>query len=172
MTAKIIVICGHEGSGKSTTARFIASALNRRGYTTKIISFASPLKELVNIHMNINKSDATGRNKLEEFGMDIRRLLGNDVFTNATFAEMRNGNYDYYIIDDLRYIHELISLHESEYLTYILKTRDIINPRSMDDTRLDELTTYMETNNVNVITLPDAYDEVYRFIEKFIELVR
>ena len=46
MTSKIIAICGHEGSGKSTAARFIASSLARKGYTTKVISFSEQLKEL------------------------------------------------------------------------------------------------------------------------------
>ncbi len=168
MTAKIIAICGHEGSGKSTAAKFIASSLARKGYTTKVISFSAPLKELCDSHLKIDK---TNRRALEEFAMDARRILGNNVFTNVTFTEMRLGTYDYYIIDDLRYPHELSRLHDSEHLTYILKTRSI-ESREADDTRLDELLTFVEVNNIDIIQLPDNYEELYRFIEKFIELVR
>lgn len=168
MTSKVIAICGHEGSGKSTAARFIASALIRKGYTTKIISFSSPLKELCNEHLRVDK---TNRRALEEFAMDARRILGNNVFTNVTFAEMRLGTYDYYIIDDLRYPHELSKLHDSDHLTYVLKTRSV-NARETDDTRLDELLTFTEVNNIDIIQLPDDYEELYRFVEKFIELVR
>lgn len=169
MTAKIIAICGHEDSGKSTSARFIASALERKGFTTKIISFATPLKELANVHMGVDKSD---RDKLELFGLDVRRILGYNVFTNYTMREIEMSKYDYYIIDDLRYVNELENLHAVDYPTHILKTRTLTSPRSMDDTRLDELLTFMEVNNITTITLPDEYSDLYRFIEKFVELVR
>ena len=165
LTSKIIAICGHEHSGKSTTAKFIASALDRRGYSTKIISFSTPLKQICSTYFNVDKSN---RNALEELAMDMRRILGNDIFTNATFSEIHLSNYDFYIIDDLRYSHEFIKLSESEYLVYLLKTRNI-ETRDMDSARLEELLSHVDLDIVTF--LPEDYDHLYKYIEEFVELV-
>jgi ABC-type multidrug transport system ATPase subunit len=169
MTSKIIAICGHEGSGKSTSARYIASALSRRGHSVKIISFASPLKELCSVHLGVDK---TNRRALEEFSMDIRRILGNDVFTKYTMSEIDSGLYEYYVIDDLRYINEVEALHASGYLTYILKARNIESAREMDDLRLDEILKLFDNNKIAIIDIPESYDNLYSFVEQFVELVR
>ena len=104
--------------------------------------------------------------------MDVRRLLGNDVFTTYTMLEIDSGLYEYYIIDDLRYINEVNALHASGYLTYILKARNIDNAREMDNLRLNEILKLFDDNKIAIIDIPESYDNLYSFVEQFVELVR
>ena len=171
--SKIIAICGYEGSGKSTSASFIASALARNGHTVKIISFAAPIKELCKKYMKLDKSidGANWRRGIEIFSMDMRRMLGNDIFTKYTMNEIEHSLYDYYIIDDMRYASELEALHASAFATYILKTRTLEGVSNTDADRFNELMGFIETNKIDIIELPAVYDDIYGFVNKFVDLV-
>lgn len=165
----IIAIYGLEGSGKSTTARFLASALDRKGYSTKICSFAEPLKTIASQYLKIDK---TNRNLLEEFAMDLRRLLGNDIFSNALNIMIKNTLYDVYIIDDIRYPHELNMLNSFGKIFLLHTTsKNIETARDMDALRYLEFDDYIHKSEQMYINLPSNYDDLYSAVQNIAELI-
>ena len=157
LLCNIICICGLEGSGKSTAARFLAAALKRRGKSVKIFSFAEPLKYLARQHFNIFKE--ASRDALEELAMDMRRVLGNSVFTHVTIDDIQSSTYDYYIIDDIRYNHEWQALDAIADDLYIARANGPTHERSLDMYRFAEFLDSLET--VIPYDLPIAYNDLY-----------
>lgn len=163
----IICICGLEGSGKSTAARFIAAALKRRGKSVRIISFAEPLKYLARQHFDISKE--ISRDALEELAMDMRRVLGNSVFTHVTIDDIQSSTYDYYIIDDIRYNHEWKALDLIADDLYIAQANGPTHERALDVYRFNEFLNSLET--VIPYDLPMSYGDLYVSCETLVSKI-
>ena len=145
---KIIALKGKNGSGKSTVAAMLAKKLDEKGVSNKVLSFAEPLKKIVNymyddvidFENRIEKED--NRNLLETTADAIKSSFTFNPFVYQMCRRLE-AYYDYEtevcIISDLRF--------ESEYdgLYSWLETDDL---------------TIVEISNVLTNNNPEEYDEL------------
>ena len=109
-----IAISGRAAAGKSTLARELREALNRRA---EIISFAAPIKALVKHHHGLDKSDPGGRDALIGLGDSLRRK-DKDIWIRPLLghAELIRSRGLVPICDDLRFLREYEILRHRGWL--------------------------------------------------------
>jgi len=120
---KIIALKGKNGSGKSTVAAMLAKKLDEKGISNKVLSFAEPLKKIVNyiyddvIDFENRKEKENNRNLLETTADAIKSSFGFNPFvvqvtdTISTNMLQKDG-LDIAIISDLRFKSEYIGLKQ------------------------------------------------------------
>lgn len=112
---RVILISGHQGSGKTTLARDLKELLETELYIPKLIKFASPIyglhdkiyKELTYFGMNYVDTDGT---LLQFLGAHMRHIFGPDVWMNIAHDLVREAlqiTRSIVVIDDLRYQNEI-----------------------------------------------------------------
>lgn len=121
--------------------------------------------------MNIDKCGGD-RKQIEELAMDMRRILGNDIFSRALIDRINHLNVDYVIIDDLRYPHELDTLRKY-YDMYLIQTTSlsIEKARPMDAFRYFEFEDHVEKVGQAFYVLPELYEDLYSSVDNILELV-
>jgi deoxyadenosine/deoxycytidine kinase len=120
---KIIALKGKNGSGKSTVAAMLAKKLDEKSISNKVLSFAEPLKKIVNyiyddvIDFENRKEKEGNRNLLETTADAIKFSFGFNPFvvqvTDSICTSMlQKDGLDVAIISDLRFDSEYMGLKE------------------------------------------------------------
>lgn len=143
MAPKIIALCGHMHSGKSTAAKYYQT----RGY--EVISFATPLKDVVKTAFGLTDNEIANKDTPADiFGAQIapRKLLqyvGTELFQHnlhmphigrniwALNLARRMEKHKKYVIDDMRFIHEYetIKKYYPEMITILIhKPAPVVEP--------------------------------------------
>jgi Mrp family chromosome partitioning ATPase len=143
----IIALKGKNGSGKSTVAAMLAKKLDEKGISNKVLSFAEPLKKIVNyiyddvIDFENRKEKESNRNLLETTADAIKFSFS---FNPFVYQICRQLDYCYSydievcIISDLRFESEsdgIYSWLESDDLTIVEITNPLtdLNPPEYDE---------------------------------------
>lgn len=128
---KIIALKGKNGSGKSTVAAMLAKKLDEKGISNKVLSFAEPLKKIVNymyddvidFENRIEKED--NRNLLETTANALHASFSFNPFVYQMYKRL-DAYYAYEtevcIISDLRFVPEYNGLYdwlETDNLTVV-----------------------------------------------------
>lgn len=124
---KIIALKGKNGSGKSTVAAMLAKKLDEKGISNKVLSFAEPLKKIVNymyddvidFENRIEKED--NRNLLETTADAIKASFSTNIFATEVLNKIKvfeAAKKDLWeenvtIISDLRFASEHFALANS-----------------------------------------------------------
>jgi cytidylate kinase len=119
----IIALKGKNGSGKSTVAAMLAKKLDEKGISNKVLSFAGPLKKIVNyiyddvIDFENRKEKENNRNLLETTADAIKSSFNFNPFlvqiTDSISTNMLQKNgLGVAIISDLRFESEYIGLKQ------------------------------------------------------------
>lgn len=126
---KLVGISGKRGSGKTTTARHVADAMNRKGIRTTVKSFATPLKEdvirLFNAPREIVYGSDEDKATMSPYGITWRELLQrygearrqNDPDAWVRPAMRGNDLWHCVIFDDLRHPNEAAAMNHTVRLT-------------------------------------------------------
>jgi dephospho-CoA kinase len=149
----IIAICGKKRSGKDTLADYL---VQRYGYTK--ISFADPLKKVVQIVFGFTDDEVNGHEKdlvHPDWGFSPRQALqfvGTELFqykiqelspsiertlwAKALIREIQKNETKKYVISDLRFLHEYKALQETfaDRMLFLRVKRNL----NSDDTHLSE----------------------------------
>lgn len=137
MNTKIIAFSGRKQSGKSTGAEYLLSVLTKLGISTKIYSFADPLKQNICIdilglthnqcyghdddknsltdilwenipgYIGLLAGRMTAREVMEIIGTGVFRKIKNDVWVQATLRSIEKDNLSIAIIADCRFPNEV-----------------------------------------------------------------
>ena len=127
---KIIALKGKNGSGKSTVAAMLAKKLDEKGISNKVLSFAEPLKKIVNLTYNkVNWENRMAkelyRDKLEDLANAIKSAFSTNVFATEVLNQIKDYNYQvtrgdiwetkpsFVIVSDLRFTSEHFALANS-----------------------------------------------------------
>lgn len=156
---KIIALKGKNGSGKSTVAAMLAKKLDEKGISNKVLSFAEPLKKIVDKAFFPKKSPLNWENRDEkEVGRNLLETTADAIKENFNFnpfvQQLLNLLDLYYdttsviIISDLRFESELSGLQN--WLS------------SGDDLEILEITNVLTNSN------PIEYDENLIFSNEII----
>nr|QQV29695.1 hypothetical protein K-LCC10_0440 [Kaumoebavirus] len=137
----IIALCGKEGSGKSTGARYLAK---EHGFT--LLNFSDPIKKMASCMgypMSILEPQTaeareirenrvnhitglTGRQMLLMLGKSLRENCKDDVYVNCLLERLEPGNT--YVIADLRYPLEIEAFFDrSRFNVLFLEVLEEIN---------------------------------------------
>jgi len=112
--AKIILI-GHKArSGKDTFATFLSDSLKEYGYSSEIIRFADPMKEILADTLGVSVSalelmkneSAVYRSMVQNFAMSMRKVFGDSVWADKAKLRANSSTCDYVIIPDFRFFIE------------------------------------------------------------------
>ncbi|ARA72221.1 hypothetical protein BNJ_00403 [Kaumoebavirus] len=137
----IIALCGKEGSGKSTAARYLAK---HHGFT--LLNFSDPIKKMANClgypmavlepqteearEMRENYvnsiTEKTGRQMLLILGKALRENCTDKIYVNYLLDRLEPGNT--YVIADLRYPLEIEALMDrSRFTTLFIEVLEEID---------------------------------------------
>jgi len=140
----IISISGKKGVGKDTCANIMMNYILENYPLLKIkkFSFAYPLKMFISkqwgfsletIEEQKNKDfkvvgNKTMRELLQDTGMSLREVFGEDIFVNYIKEEINKSNYDIVVIPDLRFKNEYMSLLNDypDYEYYAIKIKRVL----------------------------------------------
>jgi len=135
----IISISGKKGAGKDTCANIMINYLlkNYPLLNVKKLSFAYPIKKFISKQWGFsfdmieewkNKDlktvgHKTMRELLQDTGMNLREVFGEDIFVKTLKKEIDKNDYDIIFIPDLRFKNEYKSLLDdySDYEYYAIK---------------------------------------------------
>jgi len=112
----IIALKGKNGSGKSTVAAMLAKKLDEKGISNKVLSFAEPLKKIVNyiyddvIDFENRKEKESNRNLLETTADAIKSAFSTNVFAKELRHKLIRPITDVTIVSDLRFDSEYFEL--------------------------------------------------------------
>jgi energy-coupling factor transporter ATP-binding protein EcfA2 len=143
---KIIALKGKNGSGKSTVAAMLAKKLDEKGVSNKVLSFAEPLKKIVNyiyddvIDFENRKEKENNRNLLETTADAIRSSFS---FNPFVYQVCRQLDYCYAYDIEICIVSDLRFESESDGIYSWLET---------DDLTIVEITNPLTDNN------PSEYD--------------
>lgn len=147
---KIIALKGKNGSGKSTVAAMLAKKLDEKGISNKVLSFAEPLKKIVN-YMYDDVIDFENR-KEKENSRNLLELTANAIKSSFSFNpfvyQMCRRLEAYYayetevcIISDLRFESEYVGLYnwlETDDLE-VLEIQNVLTDNNPDEYQLKDI---------------------------------
>lgn len=166
MAAKIVLISGKMGSGKTTTAKAVVDRLNAKGIKATTIKFADILYEMHEaIRAVCNKYGVPFESKegdlLQQLGTEWgRRKKGENVWVNATREKMRLlefSGFEAFVVEDCRFKNEFSAFPGA--LTVRLEAPEDVRKSRCDGWRDN-------TNHPSEIDL-DGYSAEGRFHLKF-----
>lgn len=122
---KYILINGKKRAGKDFFASLLKEELVHNGYTSEVLAFAGPIKDIMSIALNIthdeldefknNKAPIYIQNKhvsdvraiLQNFGTEaMKKYFGEDVWVNALCSRAEKTNAEFIIVPDFRFFSE------------------------------------------------------------------
>lgn len=133
---KVVLINGKKRSGKNHLAELLSSELNDKGYSTEIMAFADPIKDIIGMALDIsseeldmykNNDEHLGINEvgtyndefqflvsfrvlLQKFGTEaMKKYFGEDVWVNILKTRAQNSDADVVLVPDFRFLSESIS---------------------------------------------------------------
>jgi len=123
MNKKVIAVLGYDKCGKDTTAYIIKNILQAKQKSVTIVRFADVLKKIASDILNISpvilekmKDDKKmicigteyieARDFIIRVASTLRKHLGNKIFVNPLLEYIKDNDYEYFIIPDLRFIAE------------------------------------------------------------------
>lgn len=133
--AKLILINGKKRSGKDYFAKLVQMELLNHNKSSKIMSFADPIKDIISTTLDISKEDLEKyknddnsyglavqsyqsgiieecnvinfRGILQRFGTEaMKQWFGEDVWVKLLKQQAEKLNYDYIIVPDFRFLCE------------------------------------------------------------------
>ena len=127
MSKKVIAILGYDRCGKDTTAYVLQTILQTKQKSVTIVRFADILKKITADILNISpvilekmKNDkkmvcigteyTETRDFIIRIATTLRKHLGSKVFVNPLIDFIKDNEYEYFIIPDLRFMTEDNSL--------------------------------------------------------------
>jgi hypothetical protein len=197
MNTKIIAFSGRKQSGKSTSAEFTKSILEARNISTKIYSFADPLKQDICINiLNLTYDQCygsdedknsltnilwenipgyngslsgymTARQVMEVLGTSIFRKIKNDIWVRATLNTIKRENFDIAIIADCRFPNEVDDIINSNGFVIRL-CRDSFRSNAEAETALDKQNYNWSNFNLIIDNNNMAIEEKNTYIQQFL----
>jgi len=152
----IILIAGQKRSGKDTTANLLAQALADNSINTKVLSFASAMKNIIAITLGITeveldalKNDPANphRGYLQRFGTEaMKPWFGDDIWSKLAKVQVDNSSAEIFIFADFRFPEEFKTLEAFYDVTTIKVSRPALinddadghpSERALDDWTFD-----------------------------------
>lgn len=183
---KLILIHGEKRSGKGHLASKLSEKLSEMNKTSKIISFADPIKEIIaktfgitldeldalknNEDITLNFSTTNGvdyamsfRTIIQQFGTEaMHSAFGKDVWVNKMREEIAKSKDDVIIIPDFRFFHENIGGIKIKIFRNELESKD----NHASESGLDNVKFDYVVDNSNFSNLTDDIDEILDIILK------
>jgi archaellum biogenesis ATPase FlaH len=133
---KVVLINGKKRSGKNHLAERLSSELNDSGYSTEIMAFADPIKDIIRTALDISSEEldmyknndehlgiievgmyndefqflVSFRVLLQKFGTEaMKKYFGEDVWVNILKTRAQNSDADVVLVPDFRFLSESIS---------------------------------------------------------------
>ena len=188
--AKIILINGKKRSGKDWNANLIKQELEERGFSTQIMSFAEPLKNIISETFDISPEDLEKyKNESLDYGLEIKaypnnqpsvvidyinfrtilqrfgteamkKWFGDDVWLELLLKRVNDASVDYILVPDFRFKVEYIE----KSITLKIKNDEYDNAGDLhaSETELDDFEFQYYIDNTGY---PDTTSQIKEFVE-------
>lgn len=188
---KFILINGKKRSGKDYFAAELQNELLKHNFSSKIMSFADPIKDIISTTLDISKEDLEKyknddnsyglavqsyqsgiieegnvinfRGILQRFGTEaMKQWFGEDVWVKLLKQQAEKLNYDYIIVPDFRFLCEDVG-----DITVKIKNDDV---ECIDNHRSEnELNDYRFHYIIDNTGYRDITNDVKLFVDIFIQ---
>lgn len=188
---KLILINGKKRSGKDYFAKLVQMELLNHNKSSKIMSFADPIKDIISTTLDISKEDLEKyknddnsyglavqsyqsgiieegnvinfRGILQRFGTEaMKQWFGEDVWVKLLKQQAEKLNYDYIIVPDFRFLCEDVG-----DITVKIKNDDV---ECIDNHRSEnELNDYRFHYIIDNTGYRDITNDVKLFVDIFIQ---
>jgi len=121
MISHVILLVGKAEAGKTLSANIIKEELEKLGKTSLVLSFAGYLKFIAKSYYKWDgKKNEEGRTLLQHLGTDVVRKKNPDFWAKTVFDFILtfDGEFDYFILDDTRFINEIDIFQEFDPFCY------------------------------------------------------
>lgn len=168
---KIIALKGKNGSGKSTVAAMLAKKLDERGISNKVLSFAEPLKKILNKLENFDTPliDFENRQEKDKFRYkleDLANAVKSSFSFNPFARQVLNNIYDFdtelAIVDIWREKQSVVIISDLRFKDELEALGNWVEEETEDEVIVVEILNKLTQNN------PDEYDEKLLIPDKFI----
>jgi tRNA uridine 5-carbamoylmethylation protein Kti12 len=155
---KIIALKGKNGSGKSTVAAMLAKKLDEKGVSNKVLSFAEPLKKIVNyiyddvIDFENRKEKENNRNLLETTADAIKSSFSFNPFAKEVLNSIYNFDTELAMVDILREKQSVIIISDLRFKDELEVLGNWIEEELEDEVIVVEIDNPLTRNN------PSEYD--------------
>jgi len=157
---KIIALKGKNGSGKSTVAAMLAKKLDEKDISNKVLSFAEPLKKIVNyiyddvIDFENRKEKENNRNLLEITADAIKSSFSFNPFAKEVLNSIYNFDTELAMVDILREKQSVVIISDLRFKDELEGLGNWIEEELEDELIVVEITNPLTDNN------PSEYDEL------------
>jgi dephospho-CoA kinase len=155
---KIIALKGKNGSGKSTVAVMLAKKLDEKSISNKVLSFAEPLKKIVNyiyddvIDFENRKEKENNRNLLETTADAIKSSFSFNPFAKEVLNSIYNFDTELAMVDILREKQSVVIISDLRFKDELEVLGNWIEEELEDEVIVVEITNPLTDNN------PSEYD--------------
>jgi tRNA uridine 5-carbamoylmethylation protein Kti12 len=155
---KIIALKGKNGSGKSTVAAMLAKKLDEKGISNKVLSFAEPLKKIINyiyddvIDFENRKEKENNRNLLETTATAIKSSFSFNPFAKEVLNSIYNFDTELAMVDILREKQSVVIISDLRFKDELEVLGNWIEEELEDELIVVEIQNTLTQNN------PSEYD--------------
>jgi len=176
---RYILINGKKRSGKDFFAKMLSQELKKLGYSSEVMSFADPIKDIISTTLGIslevldeykNKQavlsiDGTEctnlRSVLQMFGTEaMKKYFGEHVWVNLLMSKANKSN-DFIIVPDFRFLKEFI---KNSITIKILNNHNFIDTHISENELNDFRTDYVLDNTNYRLKEHDAKELALKII--------
>ena len=121
---RVICISGKAGHGKDTVAGLMKEALEQNDKRVLITHYGDLVKYICTTFFGWDgQKDEQGRHLLQNVGTEIVRAQDQDFWVNFVMSVLKffNGQWDYVLIPDCRFVNEMIGPVSSGFSTTFLR---------------------------------------------------
>jgi len=114
----VVMFSGKASSGKTASADILKSLLEQRGKKSLNVSMGDRLKHIATQYLGWNgEKDEKGRQLLQSLGTEKFRMRNPNFWTDSVLdmIEVFEDDFDYILIDDIRYQNEITAFEERAY---------------------------------------------------------
>jgi hypothetical protein len=154
----IIALKGKNGSGKSTVAAMLAKKLDEKGISNKVLSFAEPLKKIVNyiyddvIDFENRKEKENNRNLLETTADAIKSSFSFNPFAKEVLNSIYNFDTELAVVDIWREKQSVVIISDLRFKDELEALGNWVEEEPEDEVIVLEITNPLTDNN------PPEYD--------------
>lgn len=170
---QIILLSGKAEAGKTTVALMIKDILENKGKKVLKMSYGDLVKYICGKYFNWDgQKDAKGREILQQIGTNVIRAKRPTYWVDFVmeFSKLFEDEYDFVIIDDLRFPDEVTQWDKNGWDTFVVRVDREGHISSLTELQLHHPSECsMDNYNFDFyIKSKDIYElsvEVYKFID-------
>lgn len=136
---QILLLSGHAENGKTTVALMVKDILESKGKKVLKIAYGDLVKHLCAKYFNWDgRKDEKGREILQQIGTNVIRERNPNYWVDfvINFVKLFEEEYDYVIVEDLRFLNEVERWDRDGWDTFVVRVTREGHVSALTETQL------------------------------------